>query len=267
MLVVKIGGGEGIGFEPLADEMAMLRNRFSEIILVHGGSHETNLLAERLGHPPQFVTSPSGHTSRRTDQQTLGIFEMVYCGSVNKKLVEMLQSRGVNAVGLSGMDGKIWEGSRKEAIRIVENGKVRVLRDDFTGKAERVNTGLLHNLLDAGYLPVLCPPAISRKGEAINVDGDRAAGLTAAAMKAEQLVILSNVPGLLKNYPDENSLIRSIAKERLGEFEKYAAGRMRKKLLGTREALEGGVGSVILGDARISEPVSRALGGEGTTIR
>jgi acetylglutamate/LysW-gamma-L-alpha-aminoadipate kinase len=75
------------------------------LVIVHGGSHRTNEVAAALGHPPRFVTSPSGYTSRFTDRATLEIFEMVYCGQVNKGLVERLQRRGVNAVGLSGIDG------------------------------------------------------------------------------------------------------------------------------------------------------------------
>ena len=83
-----------------------------KLILIHGGSNLTNQVAEALGHPPQFVTSPSGYTSRLTDKRTIEIFEMVYCGQMNKGIVERLQARGINAVGLSGMDGRIWEGPR-----------------------------------------------------------------------------------------------------------------------------------------------------------
>jgi [amino group carrier protein]-L-2-aminoadipate 6-kinase len=96
---------------------------------VHGGSDETNRLAAQLGHPPRFVTSPSGYTSRYTDRQTLEIFLMAAAGKLNKVLVERLQRRGVRAVGLSGLDGRILEGQRKAVIRIVEDGKQKMLRD------------------------------------------------------------------------------------------------------------------------------------------
>lgn len=266
MLVVKVGGGEGINLEAVADDVAALAVVGQEMVLIHGGSHLTNQIAEQLGHPPQFVTSPSGHTSRRTDRRTLEIFEMVYCGQLNKTVVELLQQRNVNAIGLSGIDGRLWEGKRKNAIRIVENGKTRILRDDYTGKVERVNGDLLRNLLNGGYLPVLTPPAISYEGEAINVDGDRAAGATAIALKADTLIILSNVPGLLKNYPDETSLIAKIEKDNLAAFEQFAEGRMKKKVMGAQEALNGGVGRVILGDARNQQPIRMALDGKGTVI-
>jgi len=266
MIVVKVGGSEGIDLALVCADVAALVRGGERLVLVHGGSHRTNEVAEALGHPPEFVTSVSGYTSRRTDRETLRIFEMVYCGEVNKSIVEMLQAQGVNAVGLSGLDGRLLEGRRKEAIKVIQDGRRRVLRDDYTGTVERVNVGLLRLLLDAGYLPVVTPPAISEAGEAINVDGDRAAARIAAALEADSLVILSNVPGLLRDPHDEASLIRHIDPARADEFMAHAQGRMRIKVLGAIEALSEGVGRVILGDGRVSEPVRRALAGEGTVI-
>ena len=165
MLVIKIGGAEGINYDTIADETAALVDEGRRLIVVHGGSALTNQVAATLGYPPQFVTSVSGYTSRRTDRRTLEIFEMVYCGQVNKGLVERLQRRGVNAVGMSGLDGRVGQGPRKAAIKIVdERGRRRVLRDDYTGRVEQVNVALLTCLLDAGYTPVLTPPAISYDG-------------------------------------------------------------------------------------------------------
>ncbi|MCA9283530.1 MAG: [LysW]-aminoadipate kinase, partial [Phycisphaerales bacterium] len=152
-LVIKVGGSEGIDLDAVAADVASLVQSGRRLVLIHGGSALTNEVATALGHPPQFVTSPSGYTSRRTDRRTLEIFEMVYCGQVNKGVVERLQRHGVNAVGLSGLDGRIWSGTRKEAIRAVENGRQYIIRDDYTGTVEHVNTDLLTMLLDAGYLP------------------------------------------------------------------------------------------------------------------
>ena len=191
---------------------------------------------------------------------------MVYCGSVNKGLVERLQQRGVDAVGLSGLDGRIWEGKRKKAIRAVEDGKALIVRDSYTGRVERVNTGLLEALLERGHLPVLTPPAISTEGEAINVDGDRAAAATARALGAEALLLLSNVPGLLAEFPDESTLIPAVRRDELDSARESAQGRMRIKLLGAEEALEGGVQRVVIGDARSAEPITRALAGAGTVV-
>src|SRR4051812_40581082 len=179
MIVVKVGGGVGIDYDALCADIAELWRAGQRLVLVHGGSHETNVLAERLGPSPRFVTSPSGYTSRYNDRETLEIFMMAYAGKVNKLIVERLQRLGINAVGLSGLDGRLLEGKRKAAIRIIEDGKQKVLRDDWTGTVERVNGGLLTTLLDAGYLPVVAPLASSYDGEALNVDGDRAAAALA----------------------------------------------------------------------------------------
>lgn len=161
MIVVKVGGSEGINYEAVAKDAAQLWKAGQRLIIVHGGSSETNKIAEALGHPPQFLTHPGGMTSRLTDRKTLEIFEMVYCGLVNKRMVELLQREGVNAVGLSGLDGRIFEGKRKDAVKYLENGKIKIHRGDYTGSVEKVNTALLTLLLEAGYLPVLTPPAVS----------------------------------------------------------------------------------------------------------
>jgi len=266
MLVAKVGGGVGIDYDALCADIAELWRAGQRLVLVHGGSHETNLLAERLGHAPRFVTSPSGYSSRYTDRETLEIFMMAYAGKVNKLIVERLQRLGINAVGLSGIDDRLLEGKRKAAIRIIEDGKQKVLRDDWTGTVERVNGGLLTTLLDAGYLPVVAPLASSYDGEALNVDGDRAAAALAVGLGADTLLLLSNVPGLLRAFPDESTLITSIARAEVEEFLPVAQGRMKKKVLGAAEALSGGVGRVILGDARSAQPISRALAGQGTVI-
>ena len=266
MIVIKVGGSRGIDYDAVCADLAELHADGVPALLVHGGSEETNIVSEKLGKPPRMVTSPSGYTSRYTDRETLEIFEMVYCGKMNKMIVEKLQRRGVNAVGLSGVDGRLWEGPRKSSVTIVENGKKKILRDDFTGRVERVNTRLLELLLANGYLPVLTPPAISYDGEAMNVDGDRAAAMLASSMQAESLVILSNVPGLLRDVHDESSLIRNIAAAEIEQFAGFAQGRMKKKVLGAREAIEAGVRRVIFADARVARPIHAALAGDGTVI-
>lgn len=267
MLVIKVGGSEGIDYDAVCDDVAALTAAGQKLILVHGGSSLTNEVATALGHPPQFITSPSGYTSRFTDRRTLEIFEMVYCGQMNKSIVEKLQARGVNAVGLSGIDGGIWRGARKDSVRAIdESGKKRIMRGNYTGTVEEVNTDLLSLLLDTGYVPVLTPPAISYDNEAINVDGDRASRATAVAFQADTMIILSNIPGLMKDFPNEDSLINHIPKNNIEDFKQYAEGRMRIKLLGAKEALDQGVGRVVLGDARRKNPVQDALNGMGTVI-
>ena len=266
MLVIKVGGGKELNIDAIVGDVVALRDAGQELILVHGGAETTNDVAEALGHPPQFVTSESGFESRRTDRRALEIFEMVYCGQLNKMWVEKLQRAGVDAVGLSGLDGRIFEGKRKDKLRVRVNGRRMVLRDDWTGTVETVNVKLLRLLLGAGYLPVLTPPGASDSGEAINVDGDRAAAMVAAAFGAEALVILSDVPGLLRAYPDESSLIREIPRAQADSFMQFAEGRMKKKVMGATEAVAAGVQKVIFADGRTVNPIERAIEGHGTTI-
>ncbi len=267
MLVVKIGGGSGLDIDLVCNDVAELIRSGEEIVLIHGGSHETDVISEKLSYPPRYVTSVSGVVSRYTDRKTLEIFLMVTAGRINKLLVERLQQMGVNAVGLSGLDGGFLVGKRKGVLRIVEGGKRKVLRGDYGGVIEEVRTDLLSSLLKAGYTPVVAPVAISREKEALNVDGDRVAAAIGAALGAKMLVILSNIPGLLRHFPDENTLIRRIPKWQAEEhLNRYAHGRMKKKLLGTIEALKGGVGQVVIADGRVERPIQRALAGEGTVV-
>ncbi len=266
MLILKIGGSRGLDLNAICKDICSLHKQGQQIVLVHGAGNEADELGERLGHPAQHVTSPQGYTSRYTDRETLGIFVMAACGKINTFLVESLQKLGVNAIGLSGVDGRVLQGTRKDAIRIVENGRQRILRDDYTGRVEKVNVDLLRLLLSAGYLPVLAPLAISYQGDAINVDGDRASAMVAGALGADQLIILTNVPGLLRAYPDESTLIPHIDKHRVEQSIDFAEGRMKKKVLGAAEALGLGVAQVIFADGRVLEPIQKALSGRGTVI-
>lgn len=266
MIVVKLGGAEGIDYSPFADDAAELVRSGARLVIVHGGSHATTTLAGQLGHPTSTITSPSGHTSRRTDRRTLEIFQMACRGIVNQAIVAALVKRGVNAVGLSGIDAGLWRGRRKTAVRSVEDGRVRIIRDDYTGTVEHVNVAPLTALLAAGLVPVVSPPALSEDFEPINIDADRAAAQTAGALGAERLVLLTNVPGLLREFPDEGSLVASVARDGLADAEALAGGRMKKKVLAAGEALALGVGRVVIGDARRPRPVTTALAGAGTVF-
>jgi acetylglutamate/LysW-gamma-L-alpha-aminoadipate kinase len=233
---------------------------------VHGGSSEVNELSTRLGHPPRTLTAVSGYTSRYTDRQTLEIFTMVTNGKLNTLLVEMLQQAGVNAFGLSGLDGRLILAKRKDALRVVEGGKQRVIRDDYTGRVEQVNASLLALLLQAGLIPVVAPLALSTQGETLNIDADRAAAAVAGAVQASQLILLTNVPGLLRHYPDETTLIPHLEKGKVEQALAFAEGRMKKKVLGACEALELGVAKVVFADGRGEHPLFAALEGKGTVI-
>lgn len=266
MIVIKIGGSRGINMDCVCADAASLWNEGEKLILVHGAGNEANELGEKLGHPARHVTSPQGYSSRYTDRETLEIYVMAAVGKINTFLVERLQKLGVNAIGLTGVSGRVMEGPRKDAIRIVENGRQRILRDDYTGRVEHVNASLLRTLLDGNYMPVIAPLAISTRGEAMNVDGDRAAAMVAGAIGAERLIILTNVVGLLQNFPDESTLISHIDKHKVEASISFAEGRMKKKVLGASEALGLGVKQVIFADGRIDRPIRTAMQGRGTVI-
>lgn len=265
--VVKLGGTEGVDFSAICADAAALWKQGARLVLVHGGSAEANALGEALGAPPKMITSPSGYTSRYTDRKTLEIFLMAVNGKVNSLLTEQLHMLGVNAFGLCGLDGKLIQAARKDSIQSVENGKRKIIRDDYTGKIEKVNSKLLLALLEMGCLPVIAPVAVSEKGEALNVDADRAAAMVASALKAETLILLTAVPGLMKNFPDESTLIRHLPQSQLSAAGEAAQGRMKKKVLGAEEALRGGVRRVVIADGRIQNPISNALSGNGTVIQ
>ena len=262
-IVVKIGGSNGVATTNIVCEIAQCVADGQRIVVLHGGSDLTNTLSERLGHPVRMITSPGGMVSRYTDSETLSIYAMAVAGQINTDLVASLQKQGVNALGLAGVDGRLLLARRKSAIRsVTPDGRVQILRDDYTGQIEHVNDALLRQLLDLGYTPVIAPLALSMDGERLNVDGDRAASAVAAALHADALVIMTNVPGLLANPEDQASVINTIPTDQLADYVQYAHGRMRKKLLGAQEALQNGVPRVCIG----SNSLLDVLDGAGTVI-
>ncbi len=263
MIIVKLGGGADIDPQPLLEDLAALDEPW---VLVHGGNEELTDLSQRLGHPARFVTSPSGHVSRYTDEETVGHIQMAYRGRINNDLVRRLNNLGCSAIGLSGVDGRLIQARRKEAIRVVENGTKMLLRGDHTGTITQVRGDLLRLLIDAGHRPIVTLPALADDGSAVNVDGDRAAASIATALGATRLIILSNVPGLLRDVDDPTSLIERIPRAALCEAQDFALGRFRKKMMAVEEALAGGVQEVTIGTAHGDHPLQAALAGQGTVI-
>ena len=262
-LVVKVGGGAGATTANIVREIAQCVAEGQRVVVLHGGSDLTNTLSERLGHPVRMITSSGGMVSRYTDGETLRIYAMAVVGQINTELVASLQQQGINALGLAGVDGRLLLARRKSIVRsLTPEGRLQILRDDYTGQVEQVNDSLLRQLLDAGYTPVIAPLALSHEGERLNVDGDRAAAAVAVALQAEAMVIMTNVPGLLADPVDDTTLIRTIPAERIADFAEYAQGRMLKKLLGAKEAIQGGVPRVCIGSISLVE----VLHGVGTTI-
>src|SRR5207245_10335698 len=159
---------------------------------------------------------------------------------MNTAIVARLQALGAPAIGLSGVDGGLIKGHRKEAVRAVDNGRVLLVKDDHSGTVDEVNAGLVQLLFDAGYVPVVCPPGVTPRGELINTDADRVAALVAAGLKAETLILFTNVPGLLREPSDPSTLIQEGPRDRTTFFMNFAYGTMKKKPIAPQETLEGG---------------------------
>jgi acetylglutamate/LysW-gamma-L-alpha-aminoadipate kinase len=268
MLVIKLGGSAGINTDYTLDDLAALWPG-EQVVFVHGANAALDAFMQEHGREPRLVTSSTGQVSRFTDRETMDDMLAIYAGRVNKRLVEGLQARGVNAVGLSGIDGGIARGTRKDALRVVEDGKPKVLRGDYAGSLKQINTDLLTLLLDNGYLPVLTPPALSQNGEAINVDGDKLALRLALALNAKALVILSNTAGLLADVSDPASLIRQIdvsSDDSIESAMTAAAGRMKKKVQAGIDAVREGIPLVVFGDANVERPITAAMSGQGTQL-
>lgn len=265
VIVVKIGGTEGVEREKILDDIAERADN-QRIVVVHGGSGAVDDLHERLGVEPTYVESPSGMKGRFTDEETMEIFKMAMAGKVNTTLVEELQKRDTDAVGLSGVDGRLLEGDHKDKVIAVEDGRKKVMRGDHSGKIEDVNDDLLGLLLGEGYTPVVGVPMVSYEGVAVNTDADRSAAAVAGALGA-RLVILSDVPGLLRDPEDAETLVEMVGYDEIDEaIEEYAEGKMKKKVYAAREALDAGARDVTVASANVDEPVERALGGKGTTF-
>tara|TARA_X000001036_G_scaffold116821_1_gene110120 strand:- start:659 stop:1465 length:807 start_codon:yes stop_codon:yes gene_type:complete len=262
-MLVKVGGSKGINYDLFLFDFS----KFKRTILVHGGSSQLNDISTELKHPPNIIESDKGMTTRYTDRKTMDMFNMIYAGKMNKMIVEKLQKLSVNAVGLSGLDGRLIEGKKNKPYRVMQNGKKRVIRGDLSGKITSVNDRILKLLIENDFTPVLCPPAISSEHEAINVDGDKLASKVASKLRCETLLILSNVPGLLRDPNDSSSLIKKIRFDEIDyHIEKFALGRMKKKLIGAKEAIKSGVKKVIMSTAVNENPITNALNGSGTVI-
>ncbi len=260
LLVVKIGGGEGLDLAATCDDLATIVGE-RPLVVVHGVSAIMNQLCVDLGVEVQTLSSPSGHSSRYTPPAVRDVYVSA-AEIANAELVSALHQRGIFAAGLINSDVAL-QAERKQAIRAVVNGRVRVVRDDHSGSIRRVEVGRICELLNQKGVPVLPPMANSDDG-LLNVDGDRASAAVAGALQAKTLIILSNVRGLYQHFPDESSFVAEVPKAQIDRALSWAQGRMKRKVLAAEEALNQGIETVIIADGRVRNPVSRALAGAGT---
>ncbi len=263
MITIKIGGSVVDDLHPSTILDIKKISEKEGLIIVHGGGKEVTKVCEQLGKEPKFVTSPSGIKSRYTDQETVEIFTMVMSGRVNKTIVRMLQKNGINAVGLSGIDGRIIEAERKKKLLIVnEKGRKQAIEGGYTGKISNVNDSLIKSLLDQGFTPVISPIALSEESEFLNVDGDRAAAYIAGKVHSEKVLFITNVDGLVM----DDKLVENLTLAEAKEIRPKIGPGMEKKILAATEALDMGVKEALIANGQKENPISSAIAHDQCTV-
>lgn len=252
-VVIKYGGAAMIDDDlkqSFIGDLVSLRSVGITPVVVHGGGKEISATATALGVETEFIDG-----ERYTSSEMIRVVTMVLAGAINKELVALLVASGVNAAGISGIDGAtLVTQRRRESLGLV-------------GDVTKVNIGLIRLLLDAGIVPIVAPAGISEHGEIHNVNADRAASAIAGALgRGARLIYLSDVPGILVN----GSLLPRLSARRAldlistGEI----SGGMVPKVLSALEALESGAAEVRIIDGRSRHALLRAMtgGDEGTSI-
>jgi len=263
MIVIKIGGSVVEGLHPtaLADIKAISEKE--KLVFVHGGGKEVTATATKLGKEQKFIISPGGVRSRYTDKETAEIYTMVMSGKINKAIVRMLLRQGIKAVGIAGIDAGVLKAERKKKLLIInEKGRKMMIDGGYTGKIKAVDPSLVHNLVTNGYVPVISPIALSEEYDFLNVDGDRAAAYVAGGVKADRVIFITNVNGLMLNEKLVTSMTLEQAKAALP---KIGFG-MEKKVLACTEALEMGVREAIIASGLVDNPVTSAMAHRNCTV-
>ena len=243
VVVVKYGGNAMINEqlkEQVMEDLVLLHLVGVKVVLVHGGGPEINELMNKLGKQPEFVDG-----LRVTDRETVDIVQMVLAGKVNKTLVNLLEMKGGNAMGISGMDGHLIEATFKDE------------RLGYVGRITNINIKPVTDLLDRGYIPVISTVGCDDKGNAFNINGDTAAAYIAGALGAERLIMMTDIAGVLRDKDDPTTLIPDITvDEAKGLYDEgVISGGMIPKVNCCIEAIERGVQNVIIMDGRIPHSI------------
>ena len=263
MITIKIGGSVVDDLHPSTILDIKKIAETQGIIIVHGGGKEVTKVCKQLGKEPKFIKSPSGIKSRYTDKETAEIFTMVLSGRINKAIVLMLQKNGVNAIGLSGVDGNIIKADRKKRLIIVnEKDRKQMIDGGYTGKIKEINSELIRLLVQHGLTPVISPIAISEESEFLNVDGDRAAAYVAAKTGCDKVLFITNVDGLLM----DEKLVPKLTLDEAKEIRKKIGPGMEKKILASTEALDMGVREALIANGQKDNPISAAISHEDCTV-
>ncbi len=242
-IVVKYGGNamtsDALKMQVMED-IALLHREGVKVVLVHGGGPEINQTMEKLGKKAVFVNG-----LRYTDQQTMDIVQMVLCGKVNKSLVSLLQAQGVQAVGLSGIDGGLIQAKVKDpALGLV-------------GQVTGICTGPVDALLQQGYIPVIATVSGDNAGTVYNVNGDTAAAFLAGALGADRLILMTDIAGILRDKDDPATLISHITISQVDALRETGviSGGMLPKTECCKEALAQGVKNVAITDGRTAHGI------------
>jgi len=257
VVVIKYGGNAMINEQlkqQVMEDIALLWLIGVRVVLVHGGGPEISDTMRRLGKEAVFVDG-----LRVTDRETVDIVQMVLAGKVNKSLVNLIQTKGGHAVGLSGIDGGIIE------------ARVKDERLGYVGEITKIRTQPITDLLEKNYIPVISTIASDRQGDVYNINGDTAAAFIAGALGAERLIMMTDIAGILEDKDDPSTLIPKIT---VAEAKKLydsgiISGGMIPKVDCCIEALERGVNNVIIMDGRIPHSILMELltdEGAGTMV-
>ncbi len=241
VIVVKYGGSAMVDEKlkrRVIEDVTLLKLVGFKPIIVHGGGKEISNMVKRLGMEPKFING-----LRVTDAETMDVAEMVL-GKVNKSLVQLVQSLGVRAVGISGKDGGLLKVEKKYS-----DGQ----DIGFVGEITEVNAQILYDLLEKDFLPIVCPIGLDDDFQTYNINADDAACAIARAMGAEKLAFLTDIEGVYKDPKDPGTLISELtvteAETLMGEG--YIGGGMLPKLQNCIDAIENGVSRVHILDGRI----------------
>lgn len=258
IVVVKYGGNAMINEhlkEQVMEDIVLLSLIGVKVVLVHGGGPEISETMNKLGKEAVFVDG-----LRVTDKETIDIVQMVLAGKVNKSLVNLLEMKGGNAIGISGIDGRLIEAK-------IKNEKL-----GFVGAITGVNISPVTDLLEKGYIPVVSTVGCDKDGNTYNINGDTAAAFIAGALGAERLIMMTDIAGILRDKDDENTLIRELTiaeAEKLKE-EGVISGGMIPKVDCCIEAIDEGVKNVTIMDGRIPHSILMEMltdEGAGTMVR
>ena len=257
-VVVKYGGNAMVNEhlkEQVMEDIVLLWLIGVKVVLVHGGGPEINEMMDKLGKKPQFIDG-----LRVTDKETVDIVQMVLAGKVNKSLVSHLESKGGNAMGISGIDGGLIKAVKK-------NEKL-----GFVGKITGVNIAPIEDLLGKGYIPVISTVASDDEGNVYNINGDTAAAHIAGALHAERLIMMTDIAGVLKDKDDPSTLIPHITVEEAENLKKdgIISGGMIPKVDCCIEAITHGVKNVVIMDGRVPHSILMEIltdEGAGTMVK